>query len=181
MRTFNLSIALVALAACATANPNERPATEERVVLSGSEGNVLDMTIQRDNYVQGVVVEAPLNAVWPLLPGIYADLGLPVPATDPSIWTVAVQNHVAMRQIGDQRMSRLIDCGNDITGALADKNRIRLSLRTWLEPAESGTRVRTRLDATATSVEGRAGTTTCVSRGELENRILQSVRARVAG
>ncbi|HEX6133785.1 MAG TPA: hypothetical protein VFZ24_07475 [Longimicrobiales bacterium] len=179
MRTVSPLIAVLALASCASA-PNETMTTQDRVVLSGSQGTIVDVDLRRDDYSPESLVAASRETLWDLLPEVYTDLGLPAPAADPSIWTVAVQDHVTMRRVGDQRMSRLLDCGNDITGPLADRNRIRLNVRTWLEEAGESTLVRSRLEATSTSVEGRAGTTTCVSRGVLEARITQALRARIS-
>src|SRR5690606_32833443 len=123
------------------------------------------------DYTPGTTIDVPRETLWAILPGVYQEIGLPAPAADRSIWTVAVQNHLAMRRVGRERMSTFIDCGSGITGAFADTHRIRLSIRTWLEPDGTGTRVTSRLNATATSTEGRAGTIACESRGVLEARI----------
>jgi xanthine dehydrogenase molybdopterin-binding subunit B len=105
---------------------------------------------------------------------------LPAPVMDESIWTVEVRNHTATRRIGDIRMSQILDCGSDMTGQLADTHRIRLSVRTWLEPAGGeNTEVRTRVDALASSME-RSATFSCSSRGELEARIAQALEERTA-
>ncbi|MBR9989006.1 MAG: hypothetical protein KFH98_04575, partial [Gemmatimonadetes bacterium] len=125
--------------------------------------------------VEGGVVPAPRQEVWSRLPAVYGELGLPEPAVDHSVWTVAVQNHTIMRRVGSESMSGLIDCGRSMTGPNADSHRIRLSVRTWLEPSADGTEVRTRVEAVATPVDGRAGSFTCSSRGRLEMLIAQAL------
>jgi hypothetical protein len=129
------------------------------------------MSIRRVDYVPSKVLDAPRETVWGLLPAAYIDAGLPEPVADQSTWTVAVVDHRVARRIGDMRMSTLISCGSDLTGQHADTHRIRLSVRTWLEQSDGGTEARTRLEATASSTEGRAGVVACTSTGELENRI----------
>ena len=52
--------------------------------------------------------------------------------------------------------------------------------RTWLEAEDEGTIARTRVEATASSTEGRASVISCTSRGELENRIGVTLRVHLA-
>ncbi|HEX2167328.1 MAG TPA: hypothetical protein VHG09_08885 [Longimicrobiales bacterium] len=174
------AIAAVALTACATADPNAIGATEERVTMSDGGAQVLDVNISRGDPAQATQLNASREAIWLLLPEVYEEVGLPEPAMDQSTWTVAVQDHVAMRRIGSERMSQLLECGRDMTGAHADTHRIRLNVRTWLTGNAPATEVHTRVEATATSVEGRAGTITCTTRGVLEQRIAEALRTRLA-
>lgn len=175
-------VVLLAFTACASAAPNEEAADRERVVVSSGTGaQMMDVTIQRDDNMQSMVVDASRAAVWRVLPAVYEAVGLPEPAGDESIWTVAVQNHTAMRRLGGVGMSRIVECGRGMTGEHADTHRIRLSVRTWLTPVGESTRVSTRVEAVAASVEGRGGTLSCSSRGDLERRILTELRSRVEG
>lgn len=175
MRILITCILVLPLVACAS-SPNDGRSREDLVTVGSQDGRTIILPIQHDDFVGGGVVEAPREAVWSVLPIVYEELGLPVPAADRSIWTVAVQNHTTSRRIGSARMSELIDCGMEVTGAQADSHRIRLSVRTWLEPAAEGTKVVTRVQANASAVDGRAGSFACSSRGELETRIANALR-----
>lgn len=180
MRTIAMYFALATLTACAAAGPNARQDRTERVIVSGDAGTMADVNLRREDYVPSEVLDAPRETVWALLPAAYNDVGLPEPVADQSTWTVAVVGHRAMRRIGDTRMSAMISCGSDIAGQHADTHRIRLSVQTWLEESDGGTNARTRLEATASSIEGRAGVIACTSTGELENRITEMLSVHLA-
>lgn len=166
----------LSLTACAASSPNEGRSREDLVRVGSQDGRTIMLPIQHDDFTGGGVVEAPRETLWPLLPVVYEELGLPGPAADKSIWTVAVQNHMTSRRVGDARMSELIDCGMGLTGAHADSHRIRLSVRTWLETVATGTKVITRVESHASSVDGTARSFACSSRGELEARIANALR-----
>ena len=181
MRTIAGYFVLLSLAACATSGPNPGQQSEERVIVSGDAvGTVADMSITREDYVPQALLDAPRESVWELLPDVYEELGLPVPGGDRSIWTVAVVDHRTSRRIGSMRMSSLISCGSDLTGQNADTHRIRMTVRTWLEAEGEGTIARTRVEATASSTEGRASVISCTSKGELENRIAVTLGVHLA-
>jgi hypothetical protein len=171
---------LLALTACATSGPNEIDRPDERVSLSDGGSQVFAVNISRDHAALTTAFDVSPETIWRLLPEVYADVGLPEPAVDPSTWTAAVQNHTVMRRLGDERMSRLIACGRDMTGDYADTHRIRLDVRTWVTGAAPATEVHTRVEATATSVEGRAGRITCTTRGRLEQSIAEALRTRLS-
>jgi hypothetical protein len=139
-----------------------------------------DMSIRREDYVPSTTLEVPRETVWELLPGVYEEIGLPVPGVDRSTWTVGVIDHRTSRRIGSMRMSTLISCGSDLTGQNADTHRIRMTVRTWLEETDGGTNARTRVEATASSTEGRASVVPCTSTGELENRIAVTLGVHLA-
>lgn len=178
MRNVIACAMLVVLTACAASAPNEGRPREEVVRVGGHDGRSTVVPLIHDDFVTGGIVEAPREELWPLLPAVYEELGLPAPVADRSTWTVAVQNHALTRRLGSERLSTLIECGSGLTGAHADTHRIRLSVRTWLEPAPGGTGVRTRVEALASSLEGLANTFHCSSRGELEMQIAVALQAR---
>lgn len=181
MRSMAGSFILLSLAACATSGTGARQESDERIIVSGdATGTVADVRITREDYVPSAVLDAPRETVWELLPAVYEELGLPEPGADRSIWTVAVVDHRTSRRIGSMRMSTLISCGSDLTGQNADTHRIRMTVRTWLEAEGEGTIARTRVEATASSTEGRASVISCTSRGELENRIAVTLGVHLA-
>ena len=181
MRFMAGCLILVSVTACATSGPGARQESDERVIVSGdATGTVADVRITREDYVPSAVLDAPRAKVWELLPAVYQELGLPEPGADRSTWTVAVVDHRTSRRIGNMRMSTLISCGSDLTGQNADTHRIRMTVRTWLEAEGEGTIARTRVEATASSTEGRASVISCTSRGELENRIAVTLGVHLA-
>lgn len=173
-------VLILVLAACAARAPNESRPREDLVRVGGHDGRSVVVPLIHDDFVTGGIVEAPPETLWPLLPVVYQELGLPVPATDRSTWTVAVQNHTVTRRLGSARLSTLLECGSGLTGAHADTHRIRLSVRTWLEPVAEGSAVRSRVEAQASSLEGLANSFHCSSRGEIEMRIAVALQAHVS-
>lgn len=174
-------LGMVLGAGCAAAGPNEGRVREDVVRVGTEDGRTLVMPIVHDDFVEGGVVMAQREDVWSILPLVFEDVDLPPPAVDEGTWTMAVQNHTIMRRLGDSPLSNLLECGRDMSGYHADTHRIRLSVRTWLRPAAQGTEVRTRVEARAASVEGRAGTIQCTSKGVLEARIANAAQARISG
>lgn len=174
-------ICLLPLTASCASSPNEDTAREDLIMVGSEDGRTITLPVRTETVAQRTTIDAPRDDIWALLPAVYEEVGLPAPAADRSTWTVAVQNHSIMRRVGSERMSRLIDCGRNMDGDNADTHRIRLSVRTWLEPGTNGTGVNSRVEATAQSVEGRAGSMTCTSRGELELLIANALNARLSG
>jgi hypothetical protein len=181
MRNSIRSLALLAITGCASAAPNDRNVTPERIIVDGDAYQVADVTITRDDYVPDTLLPVSRDALWAVLPAVYEEVGLPAPMADDRTWTVLVQNHGAMRNLGGKRMSTMLECGRGMTGAYADTHRIRLTVRTWLEAAGSSTDVKTRVVAEASSVEGTAGRIPCTSRGQLEARIADALKKATSG
>jgi hypothetical protein len=167
-------------AACTATAPNEGTIRQDVVRVGMDDGRTMVLPLVHDDFVEGGVVTALREDVWSILPLVFEEVGLPPPAVDEFTWTMAVQNHTIMRRLGDTQLSKLIECGRDMSGDHADSHRIRLSVRTWLQPAAQGTEVRTRVEARATSVEGRAGTIQCTSKGVLELRMANAAQARLS-
>src|SRR5690606_30273382 len=107
-----------AAAGCAanSGETNDRGPDREVVTVGNQEGGTLVLSLTREDYVTTATIQAPREKVWQVLPAAYAAIGLPAPAADRSIWTVAVRNHTAMRELGGVRMSKLLDCGSGLTG-----------------------------------------------------------------
>lgn len=179
-----IGVLLVGIAACAAREP--APATrgpvEERVTITGADGAVRgDVRLTRQDYIARDVVEAPIDAVWNALPAAYEAVGLPLPQLDRANGVAILDGHVARRQVGDARMSSLVDCGGGMAGPYADTYRIRLNVTTELRPDTEGTYVFTRVTAIGGNTSGTGGDVECVSRGRLEVLIAEALATRAAG
>lgn len=175
-----LFLCVLATAACApAADPGPRTSPPERVVIASDAGS--GIIIQRHQHLGMHTFPVAAEQLWNKLPDAYAELGLPVPELDPTNRIVAVQNHTVMRRLKTSPLSVYIDCGSDLTGQLADKNRVRMTVKTWLEPeSATSTVVRTQLDASATSSE-RSGWFECTTTGALEERIAHAIALQFGG
>lgn len=179
MQRIGLCTAVLLLAGCAaqTAAPDTATITEERVRY---EGVMDEMILTSTDPSTRVTIPASREEVWQLLPGAYAAAGLPEPTLDAAQWVGAVQQHTVRRTLGRQRLATFLECGRTMTGDRADTDRIRLSVWTWVEGEGTSSTVRSRVEATATAVDGTSGSFTCTSRGELEARIAAALREAAA-
>ncbi|MGH7444748.1 MAG: hypothetical protein ACREKM_07730 [Longimicrobiales bacterium] len=174
----------VGLAACAAREPapTTRGPIEERVTITGADGAVHgEIRITRDDYIARERIDVPVDAVWDVLPAAYEAVGLPQPQLDRANGVALLEGHLARRRVGEERMSRLIECGSGMTGPYADRYRILLTVTTELRPDGDATHVFTRVTAIGGNTSGTGGDVQCVSRGRLEAMIAKALAAQVPG
>ena len=112
---------------------------------------------------------------WGVLGGIYAQLGIPVEASDPRAMQIGNTGYPA-RRVGGERMNAFVDCGNNLTGPVADQYDITLSVITVLTAKEpESTEVLSVVDAYGRPRAVSGNTIHCQSRGVLELRIARLV------
>jgi hypothetical protein len=157
------------------------PVPREDVVRVQTGDATADVRLQREDFISKSELGAARTAVWEAIPEVYAEVGLPQPLMDRGKWTAAVENHVAMRLLGKQQMSRFLSCGSGMSGEHADTRRIRLTVRTMLEsPSPEKTAALTRVEATAYALDGTStAPAECASRGLLEQMIRDGLRRRL--
>jgi hypothetical protein len=160
-----------------SAAPGPEVITDEREAsLSAALGHRVtadDMTISEDLDVPRVQVHRELIAA-------YAKLGIPAELVNPSTGLVAITEKRTSTRLGGERMSRFLSCGETMTGPRADQDRIVLSVISYAKPiGMSGSRIETRVVATASDVGGTGTRQPCTTTGELESRIHSMVKAAV--
>src|SRR5690606_29544217 len=69
------TVLLLVLVACATGGPNEQPMREDRVSLHDSEGQIFDVSLQRQDYVQQSTFDLPSDSLWVRIPDALRDVG----------------------------------------------------------------------------------------------------------
>ncbi len=179
---------LVALAAaCASSSPSlsTNAATRPTVVTSDGTFDSQLRTAAADVDRASVTVAAPPERVWPLLPGVYQKLGIPVGANDPATRMLGNrQVTVTSGKLGGQPMSTYLNCGSaEYGGFAANAYRVNMSIASLVRPAATGqSEVQTLIEASATNVrssQSRAARP-CTSTGALERRIAAEVRTQLA-
>lgn len=116
-----------------------------------------------------------VKKAWATLPQAYASVGLTPNVVDPAAMIVGVQGLVVHKPIGGERLSRLLDCGVDVTGPNADYYEIHLTVMTGVRAADDGTStVSTRIAAWA-AANGQSSNVRCGSTGRLEEKIAQAM------
>jgi hypothetical protein len=105
-----------------------------------------------------------------LLPKAYESLGLTPTVNDPKARIVGVQNLVIHKPIGGERLSRLLDCGVDVTGPNADYYEVHLTVLSGVQASEGGSTLVTRVAAWA-APNGLSSSVRCASTGRLEEKV----------
>ena len=110
----------------------------------------------------------------------FAKLGIPAELVNPSTGLVAVTEKRVSSALAGEPLSRFLSCGETMTGARANQDRIVLSVVSYAKPVGmSGSRIETRVVATAIDVTGTGGRQPCTTTGELEGRLHRMVKAAV--
>jgi hypothetical protein len=173
-------IALTAVA-CASGGgsgtPGPKVITDEReAALSAALGQRViadDMTASESFGAQRVHAYRELIAA-------YAKLGIPAELVNPSTGLVAVTERRVSSSLAGEPLSRFLSCGETITGARANQDRIVLSVISYAKPVgTSESRIETRVVAIAIDVTGTGGRQPCTTTGELEARLHKMVKAAV--
>jgi hypothetical protein len=179
---------LVTVAACssrqgssAAAAPTPEPAavviTDERdAALSAALGQ---RVISGDPTV-GEPVDAAPDMVYRALVTVYQNLGIAPTLVNPNTRLVASLERRYFGRFGGSNLSAFISCGESMTGARANQDRVVMSVISRVKPnGTDKSRVETRIVAVATGAGG--GTSSdrqpCNTTGELELRIHRATKA----
>ena len=169
-------VAAFALSGCAPGSSYEGPERPTEVMRGGQ-------VIESDEpEARTVVVDAPVEKVWPVLSDAYKSLGIPVQHVDHANRVIGNRQTVITRDLGGQRASEYFDCGRTVTGAEAtDQYRIQADITTQVTArAEGGTELSTSVLAMGRPPQGASmDMKRCWSTGELEERIAEYVTGRV--
>ncbi|MCY4397847.1 MAG: hypothetical protein OXE96_00670 [Gemmatimonadetes bacterium] len=170
--------ALAATAGCASGTSGTDDASEPtpqqtRTVMRV--GGYAPVEIYNEPGVGARVVAAEAEVVWSVLGGVYAQLDIPVTASNPRTMEIGNPGYSA-RRVGGDRMNTFVDCGSDLSGALANLFEITLLVTTKLtSKGEDGTEVLTLVDAWGEPRGVSGNPVHCQSRGVLELRVAQEV------
>jgi hypothetical protein len=176
------ALTLLAAAACSssgTAPVNTAPGTSTatgRVVTT--EGSTVQMnTMNIDTDVRVFVTGTPDEA-WAVLPGVYAELGIPLTTNDSRTKSIGNTGWKTRRFIGKQRMQQYFDCGSSGTIYNAETYELNISILTTVRSNPSGGSV----ISTAMTASGKNPITSssaevrCATTGNLELRIRDMVQ-----
>lgn len=178
-------VVLAAAAVLAGCSGNAPPTTQTvRTTTSVSSTGTPTQTIDSYQDVGGTVqqVAAAPDRVWQVLPAVYQGLGIPVGTSVPDTRTIGNIRLDLSRTLGGRPLSTFLTCGEGVTGApLADSYRVTMSVLTILAPAENGgTRVETRVAASAVNRAVSSASVNCGTTGRLEAMIAERIRNQTA-
>ncbi|MEI6740143.1 MAG: hypothetical protein WCK74_07520 [Gemmatimonadaceae bacterium] len=121
------------------------------------------------------------DAVWKVLPAVFDSLGIPLTTLDQSKKSIGNEGMKIRQRLGKTALSRYIDCGNTQIGPNADSYDVFLSvLTTVTATSPSSATVTTVVEAKARPATYNQAYSDCATRGGIELRISELVKARLA-
>lgn len=175
-----LLLSLVCVVGCASGNQGaSRPDVVETVRISGS-GGAGQVSTTSSTATNVATVPFPLESVWRVLPAVYDSLGIRISAPDAASHTVGNTGFKIRRQLGDVALSKYINCGNAQGPPSADTYEVQMSVTTQLQPSPSGgTTLMTNVVSSARPIVISGEYANCSSRGTLEAKVVEGVKARL--
>ena len=164
------------LGGCASSG-GSTPAPDRETVRVGGAGNLRMAALDQATDVK---IRFPIGKVWHALPAAYEKLGIPITQADEATHTIANGGLKLRRQLATTSLSRYIDCGTTQIGENADSYDVYLTITTQVDEAPNGLSVmRTTFEAMARPVAFSREYSRCSSKGELEKRLADAVKAQL--
>lgn len=158
------------------ATPVAAQGPQARAVLPGIEGAIMLDTMALTFNIRG-----NRDSIFTAIETVFTELKLPVETRNARYSLLNNLNADVSRRLGDQPLSRYLDCGRGFSGSNADFYRITLAISAWVEPASGEPqRLMVAIAASGRDPAGsRSAYSQCTSRGALEKRIADRVQALV--
>jgi hypothetical protein len=184
-RSLAAAAAAILLSGCASGTP----AAEDRQSLRAPSNEIpadirqgAEITLRTDAYAIRGTVPAPPAQTFAALAAVYADLGIPVTATDPATMTLGNPRYTVTRRLGGTRMTEYLDCGDFRGIPNAEAYTVRMDIRSTVTAEGEGSVVATVIQATARSNDGTATQpVACRTLTKLEDRIAQATMRKALG
>jgi hypothetical protein len=176
-------VSCLLLAGCASSNsaPGASvPLETVRVSGGGGLGSMSVETHPTDGGPIGGNVGVPLDRAWTALRAAYDSLAIPVSTSDPATHTMGNSTLRVRRRLGGVAMSKYLNCGDTQGSPSADSYEVQLSVISVARAAEATgvTSILTTVEASARPITLAAEYTHCTSKGVLESRIVELVKAQ---
>ena len=183
MRKYLPSLLMFSVAACAGAKSSAAPLpTQQTVRVSGAAGGSGTLTMSGNDIEATHTLAYSPDAVWRALPAVFDSLGITVAAIDPAKKSMGNEAFKVRGRLKNVPLSRLIDCGNSTQiGPNADNYDVSLTLLADVRPGDAGSsRVTTTFRALGKPANFSQGYSECSSKGVVEGRFLEILKARLA-
>ncbi len=179
-----IALILLAVSACASSGTSGSPGAEtapttETVRIMGA-GNT-NLTLTSNAGAQVTRIEAAPEKVWLALPGAYAKVGVSITEVDTAHQRIANSGLKVRRQLNGTALSRYIECGQTQIGDNADSYDVYLTISSTVktDPASGLATLETLFESQAKPVSFSREYARCSTKGELEKRIVEAVRAQL--
>lgn len=124
----------------------------------------------------------PLDRIWRVLPAVYGLIDIPIERFNAETNEIGNSSLKLFRKLGDQQLTKLLDCGNTQIGPNVESYEVLLTVITKLTKMKTDSNV----TAVSTVVTGRArplqfqgGYVACKSKGQLEAQIATTLKANL--
>ena len=178
MRSACLVVLIASATACASSHqPDISPPSQRTVAVD-------DQQVYRTSVMVNpkAAVPAPPSRVFDAVKAVYDELGVPPGTNDPSTGRVGNTDFWKTRKFAGESISSFLNCGESLTGTVANNYRIYMSLLSIVRPDGKGaSEVETAFRAQAQNMEGTSSDRiSCGSTGKLEERIRKSVLLKLS-
>ena len=178
MRSASLVLLIASATACASSHvPDIAPPSQRTVAVD-------DQQVYRTSVMANpkAAVPAAPSRVFDALKAVYDELGVPPGTHDPSTGRIGNTDFWKTRKFAGESISSFLNCGESLTGTVANNYRIYMSLLSIVRPDGKGaSEVETAFRAQAQNMEGTsADRIACGSTGKLEERIRKGVLLKIS-
>jgi hypothetical protein len=176
------SVVVVALAACSAAvTPTTR--TESTYVPGGgASGASALLSVSGENGTVSVVIGAPLQSVWRVMPVAFDSSGVQLTLIDPKKHLMANEGFKIRQKLGKERLSTYFECGTTQVGPNADSYELYVTVHSYLEPVKGDTtktRMTVAVSGAAKPLQFSQDYSRCTSKTILERRMVDAVATMV--
>lgn len=157
----------LSLAACSTSGAPQSRARAQQMVENRD--------IRNEAAAVTRTVDGSPREAWRALRAVYDELELEVTASDPVNRVLAAREN-RMRRLGGEQNSNWVNCGDDLTGPVANRSYITFDVVSILtRGSASTTDLEIRVQARGMRRDGASGQLICSSEGTLEREIQNRV------
>lgn len=177
--TLSAVSAALLLGACASSGSGPTPARPATQTMGSADVGMITVT----NATTADVSHLPysVDAVWRIMPSVFDSVGVPITLLDQASHSIGNQGYKLRGRLGKVTLSRLLDCGNTQIGPNADTYDVYMSVVTTIQAeGASGAKLSTVVDAKARPITYNQGYSNCSSRGGIEIKIADLVKARLS-
>jgi hypothetical protein len=136
------------------------------------------MSITGEKGTVSVVIGAPLQTVWRILPTAFDSVGVALTLIDPKKHVMANEGFKIRQKLRNERLSTYFECGTTQVGPNADSYELVMRVDSYLEPAK-GDSTRTRMTVAVTAqgkpLQFSQDYSRCTSKTMLERKMLDVV------
>ncbi|MEA3244625.1 MAG: hypothetical protein U9Q74_00570 [Gemmatimonadota bacterium] len=171
---------LVGAAACAsssTVGGSTRPVSQDISIGAGGSGDRL--TIAPSSGPNVNTLDFAPDRVWKVLPAAFDSVAVPIAHLDPATKTIGNEGFKIRQRLGKVSLSRYFDCGTTQIGPNADSYDVFLTVMVQVQAAGTGSKLVTNVEASARPITFSQAYSRCSSRGSLEARLLDAIKAQL--